>query len=364
MTLIKTSLYGRHQTLNAKFSPFAGFLMPIHYSSIKREHNAVRHDVGLFDVSHMGEIFISGKNALEFVQKITINDAADLEIGQAQYSAMCNNNGGIVDDLLVYRFGNHFMMVVNASNIKKDLDWLKKNLIEGVEIKDMSDRLSLIALQGPKSRALIMKSMPVDISDLTFYRFVEIEIFGTSITIARTGYTGELGFEIYGDNETIPHIWDILMNSGKAFSLEPVGLAARDTLRMEMKYCLYGNDIDEKTNPIEAGLSWITKLDKGEFTGRDAIAESKISLTRRLVCFEMEDRAIPRQGYHIFKDGSKIGIVTSGTHSPSIGKGIGMAYINKPFTKSGNEITVEIRGKYKHALIVKPPFYKNGTALI
>jgi aminomethyltransferase len=360
----RTSLYDRHLALKAKMAPFADYLMPIQYSSIKKEHNAVRHNVGLFDVSHMGEINISGKNALKFVQRLTINDAAILEIGQAQYSAMCYDDGGIVDDLLVYRFKDYYMLVVNASNIIKDLDWLKNNLIEGVEIEDMSNRLSLIALQGPKSRELLIKSMSIDISNLTFYHFVEIENSGMSWVLARTGYTGELGFEIYGDNETIPHIWDKLMDSGKFFSLEPVGLAARDTLRTEMKYCLYGNDIDEKTNPIEAGLGWITKLDKGDFIGRDAITDSKNNLTRRLVCIELVDRAIPRQGYHIFKNGLKIGIVTSGTYSPSIGKGIGMAYINNPFTKSGTEIIVDIRGQQKLAVIVKPPFYKNGTALI
>jgi aminomethyltransferase len=360
----RTSLYDRHLALKAKMAPFAEYIMPIQYSGIKREHNAVRNNAGLFDVSHMGEIYISGKNALKFVQKMTINDAAILEIGQAQYSAMCYDNGGIVDDLLVYLFEDYFMMVVNASNIKKDLNWLNKNLIEGVKIEDMSDRLSLIALQGPKSREILMKSLSVDISNLSFYRFVEIENSGMSYTLARTGYTGELGFEIYGDNDTIPQIWDILMDTGSTFGLEPVGLAARDTLRMEMKYCLYGNDIDENTNPIEAGLGWITKFEKGNFIGRDAIADSKSNISQRLVCIEMDDRAIPRQGYHVFKDGSRIGIVTSGTHSPSIGKGIGMAYINKPFTKPETEISVDIRGQLKPAVIVKPPFYKNGTVLI
>lgn len=358
----KTSLYEKHVELNAKIVPFAGFEMPLQYEGVIKEHLAVRSTAGVFDVSHMGEFIVKGKNAEKFLNNVTINDVSKIEIGQAQYSAMCYDDGGIVDDLLIYRYNEYYMLVVNAANIEKDFNWLNKHLYDEVTLENRSDEISLIALQGPKSREILLKISELDISELPFYHFIKGKVAGCAVTIARTGYTGELGYEIYGANDLMPKIWDELFKIGKPMGLVPAGLAARDTLRLEMKFCLYGNDIDETTHPYEAGLGWITKVDKGDFIGRDAIIDRKANMTRRLVCIEMMDRAIPRQGYEIFIDDEKSGYFTSGGQSPSLQKGIGLAYIKRPYTKSGTEIEVEIRGKRKQAVIVKPPFYKKGTA--
>ncbi len=358
----KTSLYDRHVKLGGKMVPFAGFYMPIQYEGIGIEHYNVRSQAGLFDVSHMGEFRVSGENAEAFLQFVSINDVKSLSVGQAQYSAMCYDNGGIVDDLLIYKQKDYYILVVNASNIQKDFEWLQSHVIPGVEIEDISEDIELVALQGPQSRKILQKLTSFDLKTLDFYHFVNEKITGFNVTIARTGYTGELGYEIYGNPKDIPEIWDEILTAGKEEGICPVGLGARDTLRMEMKYCLYGNDIDETTHPYEAGLGWVTKPDKGNFIGLQAILERKAKMERRLVCFEMKERAIPRKGYPIFSGGIEIGVVTSGTQSPSLNKGIGLAYIHRPFTKSGTEIAVQIRGKDKKAIVVKPPFYKEGTA--
>lgn len=358
----KTSLYEKHVELNAKIVPFAGFEMPLQYEGVIKEHLAVRSTAGVFDVSHMGEFIVRGKNSEKFLNYVTINDVSKIEIGQAQYSAMCYDDGGIVDDLLIYRYNEYYMLVVNASNIEKDFNWLNEYLFDDVTLENRSDEISLIAVQGPKSREILLKISESDISELPFYHFIKGKVAGCAVTIARTGYTGELGYEIYGANDLMPKIWNELFKIGKPMGLVPVGLAARDTLRLEMKFCLYGNDIDETIHPYEAGLGWITKVDKGDFIGREAIVDRKANMSRRLVCVEMIDRAIPRQGYEIFIDDEKSGYFTSGGQSPSLQKGIGLAYIKRPYTKSGTEIEVEIRGKRKRAIIIKPPFYKDGTA--
>ena len=359
----RTALFSKHEEFGAKLVTFAGFEMPLQYEGIIKEHLAVRSTAGVFDVSHMGEFIVKGKNAENFLNYITINDLSKLDTNQAQYSAMCYEDGGIIDDLLIYRYSDYYMLVVNAANVEKDFDWLNEHLFDEVTLENRSNEISLIALQGPKSREILSKISESDINDLPFYHFIEGRVAGCEVTIARTGYTGELGFEIYGKNEDIPKIWDALFNIGKPLGLVPIGLAARDTLRLEMKFCLYGNDIDKTTHPYEAGLGWITKVEKGDFIGREAIIKRKENMTRRLVCIEMLDKAIPRQEYEIFIDEEKTGYFTSGGQSPSLQKGIGLAYINRPHTKSGTEIEVEIRGKRKRAVIVKPPFYKDGSSL-
>jgi aminomethyltransferase len=359
----RTSLFGKHKALCAKLVSFAGFEMPLQYDGVVKEHLAVRTIAGVFDVSHMGEIIVKGKNAEKFLNNVTINDVNKIGINQAQYSAMCYDDGGIIDDLLIYRYNNYYMLVVNAANIEKDFNWLNKHLLDGVMIENRSDDIGLIALQGPKSREILTKVSKSDISELPFYYFIEGKVADCDVTIARTGYTGELGFEIYGNNVKITKVWDALFNIGKPMGLVPIGLAARDTLRLEMNFCLYGNDIDRTTHPYEAGLGWITKVEKGNFIGRDAIIDRKEKMTRRLVCIEMLDKAIPRKGYEIFIGTEKIGYFTSGSQSPSLQKGIGLAYITRPYTKSGTEIEVEIRRRRKKAIIVKAPFYKDGTSL-
>ena len=280
----RTSLFSKHEALGARIVPFAGFEMPLQYEGVIKEHLAVRTTAGVFDVSHMGEFIVKGKNAENFLNFITINDVSKIEIGQAQYSAMCYEDGGIIDDLLIYRYNNYYMLVVNAAHIEKDLNWLNEHILDDVILENHSDEISLIAVQGHKSRDILSKISKSDISDLSFYYFKEGTIAGCDITLARTGYTGELGFEIYGNAEDIPKVWDAIFNVGKPMGLVPTGLAARDTLRLEMKFCLYGNDIDKTTHPYEAGLGWITKVDKGDFIGLEAIIERKANMERRLVC--------------------------------------------------------------------------------
>ncbi len=359
----RTALFSKHEALGAKLIPFAGFEMPLQYEGIIKEHLAVRSTAGVFDISHMGEFIVKGKNAENFLNYVSINDVRKLEINQAQYSAMCYDDGGIIDDILIYHYNDYYMLVVNAANIEKDFNWLNEHLFDEAILENRSDEISLIALQGPKSREILLKISESDINDLPFYHFIKGKIADCDVTIARTGYTGELGFEIYGKNEEIPKVWDTLFNIGKPRGLVPAGLAVRNTLRLEMKFCLYGNDIDKTTHPYEAGLGWITKIDKGDFIGREAIMERKENMIRRLVCIEMLEKAIPRQGYEIFINDEKIGYFTSGGQSPSLQKGIGLAYIIRPHTKSGTEIEVKIHGKRKKAVIVKSPFYKDGTAL-
>ena len=354
----KTVLYKSHQALNAKMVPFGGFEMPVCYSyGIQSEYFAVRNDVGIFDVSHMGEFFITGPNALQILQKVTINDVSKLNVGQAQYSAMCYPNGGIVDDLIIYRKSDGYFMVVNAANIQKDFDWISQYTTNDTYLEDISSDISLVALQGPRSRELLSKFTNVKLK-MPFYTFEEGSICGFSAMISRTGYTGELGFEIFVSEEAVINIWNELVNAGAY----PAGLAARDILRMEMTYCLYGNDIDDKTNPIEAGLNWITILDKEKFIGYDRIQQEKSGNSkRRLVAFLMEERGIPRSGYDVYVEGRNVGFVTSGTQSPSLNTGIGLAYVATPFNKIGQHISIQIRNKHLGAVIIKPPFIKNTS---
>lgn len=360
--LQRTALYDVHVVLGAKIVPFAGFEMPVYYKGIVTEHAAVRERVGMFDVSHMGEVTVRGERALDFLQKITINDASKLADGQAQYSAMCLENGGVIDDLLVYRRGeNDFLLVINASNIAKDFAWMQENALDGVDLNNVSDDYTLLAVQGPKSADVLRRLTDVDLDAIAYYHFVEGELAGVPMIISRTGYTGELGFELYmpGDRETGEKVWKAIMEAGGEFGIEPVGLGARDTLRLEMGYCLYGNDIDETTNPIEAGLGWITKPAKGEFNGRDAIVKVKEEKpARKLVGFEMNERGVPRQHYPIVIDGQAVGEVTSGTSSPTLGRGIGMGYVPSGHAAPGTVIGIAIRDKVIPATVVKLPFLK------
>ncbi len=359
-----TALYDVHTRLGAKMVEFAGYMMPISYRGIVAEHQAVRERVGLFDVSHMGEVYVTGPRALAFVQSITVNDASTLADGQAQYSAMCTEDGGIVDDLLVYRIDPEFyMLVINASNIEMDFAWMRRHAIDGAELRNVSDDVTLIAIQGPKSIETLKKVTPVDLEAIDYYHFVRGTVAGVEGIISRTGYTGEVGFELYlpGDEASSTTVWNALMQAGEEFGIEPAGLGARDTLRMEMGYCLYGNDIDATTNTIEAGLGWITKLDKGEFVGHDALARVKEEKpSRRLVGFEMNERGIPRQGYAILADGEEVGVVTSGTQSPTLGHGIGLGYVRTGFNKAGTAVAIRIRDKEIPATVVRPPMLKRG----
>ena len=357
---IKTALYNIHVELGAKIVPFAGYEMPVTYPyGIQNEHHAVRNSVGMFDVSHMGEFWIYGDDSLEFLQYMTINDVSKLEVGDAQYSAMCYEDGGIVDDLIIYRKPDGYFMVINASNIDKNLEWLLKHKPENVNIENHSDQYALVALQGPKSREILSQFTDADLN-LKFYSYVDVTIGGHSVMLSRTGYTGELGFEIYASNQIIVDIWKAFQNVG----VVPCGLASRDILRMEMKYCLYGNDIDETTNPIEAGLGWITALSKNDFIGKSALCSIKNNKpNRQLVTFELNERGIPRRDYRIEVNCVDVGFVTSGTQSMTLSKGIGMAYINRGFAKVGNAIDIIIRNKPVSATIVKPPFVKETSIL-
>jgi aminomethyltransferase len=354
-----------HKSLGAKMVEFAGFLMPVQYpKGIISEHNVVRENVGVFDVSHMGEFEVSGNEALAFVQKVTTNDASKLEIGNVQYSAMCYDDGGIVDDLLVYRTGDDaYMMVVNGANEIKDWQWCVKN-VEGMDcdLKNVSDDINLLAIQGPAARDTVGKLTDEDISEeaLKFYNFTVGKLAGYDMIISRTGYTGELGYELYfrGDETVAKDVWDKIFSAGAEFGIEPVGLGCRDTLRLEKGYCLYGNDIDQTTNPIEAGLGWITKLAKGEFNGSKVIAEVKEKKpSRNLVGFVVAaDKFIARHGYKIFSGDREIGIVTSGNLSPTLNKPIGMGYVATEFKSPGSVIEIEARGRKFAAEVIKIPF--------
>lgn len=356
----RTKFYSIHKKLNAKIVEFAGFEMPIQYSSIIQEHKAVRHSVGVFDVSHMGEIFIRGKQALDFVQYITVNDASKLFPGRVQYSAMCYDDGGIVDDLLVYKISDdEFLLVVNASNIQKDFEWMNKNNKFGVEIINRSDDFSLLAVQGPDSLKTLQKIADTEI-DLEYYHFTKMKIAGVEMIVSRTGYTGELGYELYfeGDEAIAEKVWNAVFEAGKEFNIQPVGLGARDTLRLEMGYCLYGNDIDQTTNPLEAGLGWITKLNKSDFVGKNALLKAKENITRKLVAMISEEKTFPRHGYDISANGKKIGHITSGTVSPVLDKPIALGYVEKDFSAVDTEVNFVVRGKEFPAKVVKLPFVK------
>ncbi len=362
----RTALYRKHIDLGAKMVPFAGFEMPVQYAGLKAEHLCVREKLGVFDVSHMGEFWVEGPKARDLVQWLTSNDVDALSYGKVQYSCFPNGKGGIVDDLLVYRFGEQkFLLVVNAANIEKDWKWVlqqneKFNLQVGTELINVSDEWSQLAVQGPLALKAMQKLTDANVVDMPYYTFQEIEFAGfQNICFSTTGYTGSGGCEIYMKNKDAEAIWDAVLQAGEEFGIQPAGLGARDTLRLEMGFCLYGNDIDDTTSPLEAGLGWITKFtDNNVFVDKEFLLRQKEEgLTRRLRGFEMIDRGIPRHGYEVFDaEGNKIGHVTSGTMSPSLNKAIGMAYLNKGFTKSGTEIFVKIRNKSLKAKVVKVPF--------
>ena len=356
-----TALTETHIALGAKMVPFAGYNMPVQYEGVNIEHETVRNSVGVFDVSHMGEFVVSGPDALALIQKITTNDAAKLVDGKAQYSCMPNNTGGIIDDLIIYRIHEEkYLLVVNASNIQKDWNWITSQNDVGAELRDVSEDYSLLAIQGPKAAEAMQSLTNVDLTNFKYYTF-KIDTFAgvENVIISATGYTGSGGFEIYCKNEDVKVIWDKVLEAGKDYGIKPIGLAARDTLRLEMGYCLYGNDIDETTSPIEAGLSWITKFTK-HFSNREYIeTQKKMGTTRKLVAFEMQDRGIPRHGYDIVDiEGNPLGMVTSGTMSPSIKKGIGMGYVPMSFADVDSTIYIQIRKKRVPAKIIKLPFYK------
>jgi aminomethyltransferase len=350
-----------HVALGAKMVPFAGYNMPVQYSGVNEEHLTVRSGVGVFDVSHMGEFFLSGEKALDLIQKTCSNDTSKLFDGKVQYSCMPNGKGGIVDDLLIYRMTEtEYMLVVNASNIEKDWNWIQSHNDMGVKMDNRSDEYSLLAVQGPKAADAMQSLTKVDLSSMTYYTFEFGEFAGVSdVIISATGYTGAGGFEIYVKNENIQQVWNKVMEAGAAYGIKAIGLAARDTLRLEMGFCLYGNDIDDSTSPIEAGLGWITKFSK-DFIDRELLEKQKAEgVSRKLVGFEMIDRGIPRQGYIIQdEDGNEIGNVTSGTMSPSLKIGIGMGYVKLPHNKLDNEIYIAVRNKSLKAKVVKVPFLK------
>ena len=351
-----------HVALGAKMVPFAGYNMPVQYEGVTAEHITVRDAVGVFDVSHMGEFLVEGENALALIQKITSNDVAKLEIGDAQYSCFPNEDNGIVDDLICYRIKeNTYLLVVNASNIEKDWNWVSKyNEGFNANLKDVSEEYSLLAIQGPKAVEAMQSLSSLNLAEIPFYKFKIGDFAGIeNVIISATGYTGSGGFEIYCKNEEAIQIWNKVFEAGADYGIKPIGLAARDTLRLEMGYCLYGNDIDETTSPIEAGLSWITKFTK-EFVNAEALAKEKeLKPKRRLIAFELNERGVPRQGYDIVDESGKvIGNVTSGTMSPCLQKGIGMGYIPQEFSKSGSKIYIQVRKKAIPATIVKLPFYK------
>lgn len=357
-----TALTHIHEALGAKMLPFAGYNMPITYEGINAEHETVRTAVGVFDVSHMGEFLLSGPNALALIQKVTSNDAATLTDGRVQYSCLPNNDGGIVDDLLVYKIKDEqYLLVVNASNIDKDWEWISAQNDLGVEMKNLSDDYSLLAIQGPKAVEALQSLTSVDLSTIKYNHFEVGDFAGIEhVIISATGYTGAGGFEIYCKNDQAEQIWNKVFEVGAAFGIKPIGLAARDTLRLEMGFCLYGNDINDTTSPIEAGLGWITKFNK-EFTNSDNLKKQKeAGVTKKLIGFEMQERAVPRHDYEIVDaNGNNIGIVTSGTMAPSLNKGIGMGYVTIDHSAVDSEIFIRIRKKDVPAKVVKMPFYKN-----
>ena len=356
-----TALTDKHIALGAKMVPFAGYNMPVQYEGVNIEHETVRNGVGVFDVSHMGEFVLRGPNALALIQKVTTNDASVLFDGKAQYSCMPNGKGGIVDDLIIYRkSADEYFIVVNASNIEKDWNWIKKHNDLGVEMENLSDEYSLLAIQGPEASEAMQSLTDIDLKNMVYYTFQIGKFAGIdNVMVSATGYTGSGGFEVYVKNEDVNKLWDKVFEAGAAYGIKPIGLAARDTLRLEMGFCLYGNDIDDTTSPIEAGLGWITKFTK-EFVDSDVLKKQKEEgVSRKLVAFEMVDRGIPRHDYAIEDaQGNVIGKVTSGTMSPSMKIGIGLGYVNSEFSKLDTEIYINIRDKGIKAKVVKLPFYK------
>lgn len=356
-----TPLTPVHEALGAKMAAFAGYNMPIVYSGIIDEHHAVRQRAGIFDVSHMGEFVLKGDEALPFLQKMVSNDIAKLERGQAMYGYLPNTTGGIVDDLLVYHLDDgNYMVVVNASNIDKDWDWFQQHNTNDAEMHNISDRTALLAIQGPEATAILQQLTDINLSNIPYYRMVRGKLAGVeNMIISATGYTGAGGFELYFHSSHAESVWNQIMEAGKSKGILPCGLGARDTLRLEMGYCLYGNDIDDTTSPLEAGLGWVTKFNK-DFIGKKILESQKAAgLQRKLVGFEMVDRGIPRHDYPIVDaNGNVIGKVSSGTQSPTLGKAIGMGYVSSANAATGNDIYIDVRGKYLKAQVVKTPFIK------
>lgn len=359
----KTPFTDTHIELGAKMHEFAGYNMPIEYSGIIDEHMTVINSVGVFDVSHMGEFWVKGPKALEFLQKVTSNDASTLTVGKAQYTCFVNENGGIIDDFILYYFEpEKYLMVVNAANIEKDWDWCQKQNTMGTVLENASDHTAQLAVQGPKAKETLQKLTSIDLSSIPFYGFEVGEFAGVrEVIISNTGYTGAGGFELYFYPEFGKQIWDAVFDAGAEFGIKPIGLGARDTLRLEMGYCLYGNDLDDTTTPLQAGLGWITKFaDNKPFIGREVLEKEKAEgVSRKLICFELKDRGIPRHGYEIVNaEGEVIGNVTSGTMAPSLKIGIGMGYVKPECSKAGTEIFIQIRNKNLKAEVVKAPFRK------
>ena len=359
-----TALTHIHEQLGAKIVPFAGYNMPVSYEGVNIEHETVRKGVGVFDVSHMGEFLITGPNALALIQKVSSNDASKMVDGQAQYSCLPNETGGIVDDLIIYRLeAEKWLLVVNASNIDKDWNWISKHNSMGAEMRNLSEDFSLLAIQGPKAIEAMQSLTSVDLSAVKFYTFKVADFAGIEhVIISATGYTGSGGFEIYCKNSEVEQVWNKVMEAGKDFDIAPIGLAARDTLRLEMGFCLYGNDINDTTSPLEAGLGWITKFTKDFVNSENLKKQKEAGVSQKLIGFELNERGIPRHDYQIVdKDGNEIGIVTSGTMAPSLNKGIGLGYVTTEHASVGSEIFIQIRKKAVPATVVKPPFYKvNG----
>lgn len=355
----KTALFDSHVKLGAKMVEFANFLMPIQYDGIKSEHLAVKHNLGVFDVSHMGEFFISGKGALELLQFCLSNDVSILRNGEAQYNALLNDSGGIVDDMILYKLSDEkFMLVVNASNIKKDWNYLLSKNTYGANMENVSDQYSLLSIQGPKTLQSIQELTPHDLSTISYYNFVVTEFAGQkNIIVSNTGYTGCGGFEIYCKSHQLIEVWNKIMLVGKNYNIKPIGLAARDTLRLEMGFCLYGNELSDDITPIEAGLTWITKFSK-KFNGYNILKEQKKNgVKKKLIGFELIEKGIPRKDYEIYdEDQIKIGRVTSGTMSPSLGKAIGLGFVDNSYAKTNATIYINIRNNLIKALIIKPPF--------
>jgi aminomethyltransferase len=362
--LKRTPLFHVHQRLGGRIVPFAGYEMPVQYSAgIIAEHMAVRRAAGIFDVSHMGELEVRGGDALGLLQYVTTNDVARLEVGQAQYSAICRADGGILDDCIVYRFHDRYMLVVNAGNTDRDRDWIARYTDRfDTTLTDRSRETGLIALQGPRSPAILARLTSVDLDAIRYYHFVEGAVAGIDCVISRTGYTGEDGFELYLSADSIEHLWNRLLDVGAADGLLPAGLGARDSLRLEMGYALYGNDVDERRNPLEAGLGWITRLDKGDFVGREAIARvQEQGVRHRLIGFICRERAFPRHGYEVRLNGEPAGEVTSGTVSPMLQQGIGLCYVPAAAARPGTPVEIMVRDRPVRAELVRPPFYREGT---
>ncbi len=353
----KTPLYDAHVRAGARMIDFGGWLMPVYYRGIVEEHKKVRQKVGLFDLCHMGEVEISGPRALEFLQQITSNDVSALTVGQAQYTLLCYPDGGIVDDILVCKTDDAYLLVLNASNTTKDIEWIRSHADDGVEIRDLSPETALLAIQGPDSASLLSQLTDVDLDKVYYYQFTSGRVADVDCLISRTGYTGEDGFELFFDHAHAETLWNLLLEEGSKYDIEPIGLGARDTLRLEMGYSLYGNELDSTTSPLEVGLGWIVAKNKGDFVGRDAIEQvRKEGVSRRLIGFKLLERGVPRTGFQIAKDGEVVGVVTSGSLSPTLSVGIGMCFVPPELAKPGNKFHVLIRGKGVAAESVRPPF--------